>query len=87
MKTQLYWKMFNPFFWFNWLFIKMIRALFRILGAAGFDSAKIENSPGGRTVKAVSGFVVFVAALLTALQILGWLEPIRRFAYTVIRLR
>ncbi len=76
--------MFNPFFWLNWLLLKIIRIPFRILGAAGFNSDKSENSVGGRTVKAVSGFVVFVSALLAVLQVLGWLDPIRNFARTIL---
>lgn len=89
LERRLYWKMFNPFFWIGWLFLKIIRIPFRILGAAGFDTEKIENSVGGRTIKAISGFVIFVSAILAglaALQSLGWLDPTKEAVRSLFHL-
>ncbi len=88
-KNRLYWQMFNPFFWLYSLLVKVIGIPFRILGAAGFDEVKIERSRAGKVVKAIVGFVVtfilFMAALLTILQILGWLDPTIKFIHAVER--
>jgi hypothetical protein len=86
-KRQLYRRMFSPFFWLKLALVKIIEIPFQILGAAGFDAAKMENSLAGKTVKAIVGFVAFAAALLTILQILGWLGPVTRFVHTIASFR
>lgn len=86
-KKHLYWQMFNPLFWLRVLLVKVVEVPFQILSAAGFDTAKFENSVMGKLVKAVVGFVAFAAALLTVLQILGWLEPVKRFVHTIGSIR
>jgi hypothetical protein len=84
-KQRLYWQMFNPLFWLQMLLVRIIGIPFQILGAAGFDAPKLEKSMAGRIVKAVEAFVFFAAALLTALQILGWLAPVDRFFRALLR--
>lgn len=74
---RLFWQMFNPFFWIGWLFTQALKIPFRILGAAGFNAKLLEASTGGRVWKAVSGFVIFAAALLEGLSRLGWLAPLK----------
>jgi hypothetical protein len=85
-KHHLYWQMFNPLFWLRVILVKAIGIPFQILGAAGFDAAKIEKTTAGRVIKLVFELVIFAAAILTiltALQSLGWLVPIRRFFLAV----
>ena len=82
-KHRLYWQMFNPLFWLRLLLVKIIGIPFQILGAAGFDAAKIEKTTAGRVVKAIVGFVTFAAALLEVLQLLGGLDPIIRFVHAM----
>ena len=43
-KRRLYRQMFNPFFWLKLALVKIIEIPFQILGAAGFDAAKMEKS-------------------------------------------
>jgi hypothetical protein len=86
-KRHLYWQMFNPLFWLRLLLVEIIEIPFWILGAAGFDAARIEKTTIGRMFKAVAGFVTFVAALLTVLHLLGWLDPAIRFVHSLPRRR
>lgn len=84
-EKQLHRQLFNPLFWINLILVKIVEVPFQILGAAGFNRAKIENSVGGKITKAVGmvvgfviGLIVFVAALLDVLEKLGWLQPVLR---------
>jgi len=61
----------NPFYWLKLGFLWALGFPFRILGAAGFNARALEESLGGKIVKAVVGFVVFLAALLQVLSLLG----------------
>ncbi len=81
-KKRLYQQMFNPFFWIKFILLKIVEVPFQVLGAMGFDSARIEKTAGGKFIKvivliaaSVGGFVAFVAALMTILQFIGWLDP------------
>jgi hypothetical protein len=85
--NYLYWQMFNPLFWLRVLLVKIVEVPFQILSAAGFDTAKFENSFMGKVVKAVVGFVAFAAALLTVLQILGLLDAAKKFVHTIWSIR
>lgn len=76
--TGLFGQVFNPFFWTEWLLHKFLRIPFAILAAAGFDSEKAEHSLTGKLIKAIMGFVVFLAALLQALYYLGFLPSLQR---------
>jgi len=87
-EQRLYRRIFNPFFWIGWLFLKILRLPFQILGAAGFDSQKMENSIGGRTIKAISGFVIFVSTILAgieALHSLGWFDSFKKLVHSGFR--
>lgn len=61
----------NPFYWLKLAFLWLLGFPFKILGAAGFNASALEQSLGGKIVKAVVGFVAFVAALLQVLSLLG----------------
>jgi hypothetical protein len=77
----LYWQMFNPFFWIYWLLEKVMDIPFKILEAAGFDYARMESSILGKTAKAIAGFAAFLAAVLTILQLVGWLDPVLKWSH------
>lgn len=61
----------NPFYWIRLGFLTVLSLPFRILGAAGFDARAMEQSLIGRLFKFVEGLVLFLAALLQALSLLG----------------
>jgi Na+/melibiose symporter-like transporter len=79
--------MFNPLFWLRLALIKIIRIPFWFLGAAGFDAERIQKTTVGRVLKAIGGFVAFVAALLAVLQALGWLDPAKTFVHAIVKSR
>ena len=61
----------NPFYWIHLAFFALLGLPFRILGVAGFDSRAMEQSLVGRPLRSVVGFVIFLAALLQVLSLLG----------------
>jgi hypothetical protein len=72
---------FNPIFWISQVFLWLISFPFHIIGIAGFDRQKAEDSLWGKLFKALAGFAVFVATILgmvatilTILESLGLLE-------------
>src|SRR6266702_1829221 len=71
----------NPLYWLRLGFLAVIGFPFRILGAAGFDAQALEQTVAGRIVKATVGFVIFLAALLQVLSLLGlptgWRDLVR----------
>lgn len=71
LQTKLRRQSWNPFYWIRLAFSALLSLPFRILGAAGFDARAMERSLIGRLFKAVEGLVIFVAALLQALSLLG----------------
>ena len=74
----LFLQLFNPFFWVKWLLGKVLSVPFAILGAAGFNAQKLEQSLLGKTVKGVVGLVAFIASLLGVLNYLDLLEPVKK---------
>ncbi len=71
LQTKLRRQSWNPFYWIRLAFFALLSLPFRILGAAGFDARAMERSLVGRLFKAVVGLVVFLAALLQVLSLLG----------------
>jgi hypothetical protein len=71
----------NPLYWLRLGFLAVIGLPFRILGAAGFNAQALEQTVAGRIVKATVGFVIFLAALLQVLSLLGlptgWRDLVR----------
>jgi hypothetical protein len=61
----------NPLYWLKLAFLWIIGFPFRILGAAGFNANALEQTLGGKVVKATVGFVLFMAAMLQVLSLLG----------------
>jgi len=71
LQTKLRRQSRNPFYWIRLAFFALLSLPFRILGAAGFDARAMERSLIGRLFKAVAGFVIFLAAFLQTLSLLG----------------
>ena len=63
----------NPLWWLFRGFLWFIRIPFVVLGAVGFDADRAERSVSGRLVKLVAALLTATAALLTILNLLGWL--------------
>jgi hypothetical protein len=61
----------NPFYWLRLGFLAVLESPFTILGAAGFNAKAIEQTIAGRVAKLVVGVVIFAAALLQVLSLLG----------------
>jgi len=55
---------FNPFYWLQMLVVWFLRLPFQLLGAAGFDARKVEDSLFGRLLKLVLGLATFIAAVV-----------------------
>lgn len=66
----------NPFYWLGMLIVWFLRLPFKLLGAAGFDATKAENSLPGKVIKLVMGLATFTAAIVKIAD--DW-DMIRRF--------
>ena len=66
----------NPFFWLGLVFDWLASFPFRLLGRAGFDAQKVEQSVAGRLLKAFIYVIEGLAALLTVLQLTGLLRVV-----------
>ena len=69
----------NPLWWLLKFSIWIARIPFRILGTAGFNTALVERSFFGRVFKLLVILASTIAALLTTLQLLGWLPVVKKF--------
>jgi len=74
-QRHLFRQLFNPLFWLG----QILAIPFRILAFAGFDADKLERSLFGRLYKAITGFAALVAAILSILYYLGWLDRVKAF--------
>lgn len=73
LETTLRRKSWNPFYWIRLGFFALLSLPFNVLGAVGFgDPREMERSVIGKLFKAVEVLVVFLAALLTVLSLLGF---------------
>ncbi len=79
LRVRLRRQSFNPFYWLWVGFTRLLNIPFRILNAAGFNGRAAEQSLPGKLVKAVIGFVVFIAALLQSLSLLGYQTSLGHF--------
>jgi hypothetical protein len=55
---------FNPLYWLGLLIVWVLHLPFKLLGAAGFDAHKAENSLLGKLSKLALGIVTFAAAVI-----------------------
>lgn len=63
----------NPLWWLFRGLLWFVRIPFVLLGAVGFDVARMEGSALGKLFKAIFASVPLMAALLTILDRMGWL--------------
>jgi hypothetical protein len=77
---RLRYKIFNPFYWAGLLIVEILRLPFKLLGAAGFNAAKAENSLPGKMFKLAVGTVLFFAAVIpAALELSDHWDKVKRF--------
>lgn len=71
-------KSLNPFYWFGLLIMWLLSIPFKLLGAAGFDATRAENSFFGKLFKVAWGTVLGFATLIPALDIVAhtWLHRV-----------
>lgn len=68
------WRTFNPGWWIFRLLKWLPRIPFMLIGSAGFDAHQAESSLAGRLLKIAIQSVIVVAALITILSLIGWLD-------------
>jgi hypothetical protein len=71
-------KSFNPLYWLGLATTWLLSLPFKLLGAAGFDANKAENSFIGRSLKLAWGAVLGFGTLIPALDIIAhsWLRRV-----------
>lgn len=84
-RKRLLRKCFNPFYWLELLALWLLRFPFKLLGAAGFDARKVEDSFLGKLLKLALGLATGLAAFLAAIAKIADQWPaaqgfLRRFA-------
>ena len=72
---------FNPFFYLGRALDVITDLPFIIIGILGFNRQKIRTSAIGRLVKGILYLTVIVAAILTILHLLDFIEPIKQFVH------
>lgn len=75
---------FNPFFYIGLVFDAISELPFIAIGKLGFNRQRAESSVIGRLVKGVLYLITVMAALLTILQLLDFLEPIKQLAHELL---
>ena len=76
---------FNPLFWFGLGIEWIVRLPFALLGSVGFNRDRAEDSVLGRLAKSIGVLAGWLAAVLTALELLGVLGPLRAFVKGLVR--
>lgn len=74
----------NPFFYIGLLLDLIVRFPFVLIERAGFDGQKAESSLIGRAIKAIFYIISLLAALLTVLQLLDYLEPVKEVVKSIL---
>jgi hypothetical protein len=75
----------NPFFYVGLVLDLVARIPFVLIGRAGFNRQKAEESLAGRVIKGVIYIITALASLLTVLQLLDYLEPAKEVVKNVFR--
>jgi hypothetical protein len=66
-RRRLFRQCFNPLYWVGVLFVWLLRLPFRLLGAAGFDATRAEESALGKSLKLIWGLALGAAAIIPAI--------------------
>lgn len=67
----------NPFYRLGRALALVVSIPFRLIGLAGFDAKKAEDSWAGKLVKLMLGLLTTLATILTILDFLGWLDAVK----------
>ncbi len=68
----------NPFFYVGMLFDWISELPFMLIARLGFNRERAESSIIGRTTKGALYLITVLAAFLTILHLLGYLEPVKQ---------
>ena len=77
-------RMFNPFFYLGLVFDAISDLPFIAIGKLGFNQQRAETSAIGRLVKGVLYLITVLAAFLTILYLLDFLEPVKQFVHKLL---
>ena len=77
---------FNPFFYLGRVLDAITDLPFIIIGVLGFNRQNIKASAVGRLVKGILYLIIIVAALLTILHLLDFVEPTKQFVHKLLTL-
>ncbi len=77
---------FNPFFYLGLVLDTISDLPFIAIGILGFNRQKIKTSAIGRLVKGILYLTIIVAAVLTILHLLDFVEPIKQFVHRLLDL-
>ena len=75
---------FNPFFYLGLVLDTISDLPFIAIGILGFNRQKIKTSAIGRLVKGILYLTIIVAAVLTILHLLDFVEPIKQFMHKLL---
>ena len=75
---------FNPFFYLGLVLDTISDLPFIAIGILGFNRQKIKTSAIGRLVKGILYLAIIVAAVLTILHLLDFVEPIKQFVHKLL---
>ena len=76
----------NPFFYLGRVLNTITDLPFIVIGILGFNRQKIKASAVGRLVKGIFYLIIIVAAGLTVLHLLDFVEPVKQFVYKLLAL-
>jgi len=77
-------RIFNPFFYLGLVFDLIVELPFIAIGKLGFNRKKAEASIAGRMIKGILYLITVVAAFLTILNLLGYLDPVKQVVHELI---
>ena len=75
---------FNPFFYLGLVLDTISDLPFIAIGILGFNRQKVKTSAIGRLVKGILYLIIIVAAVLTILHFLDFVEPIKQFVHKLL---
>jgi hypothetical protein len=75
----------NPFYYIGRGLDWVARMPFVLIGRAGFDQQRAEGSFAGRLIKGAVYIVTALASLLTVLQLLDYIEPVKAWAKGLVK--
>ncbi len=69
----------NPLFWCNEFISWLISLPFQFLTSIGLNGERAEFSVAGKMMKIIAGFVIYLAAILQSLDIMGFKDAINQW--------